>query len=268
MDAYKPRPEIIFVEEVADFRKFVTDKDQPNIEGVSGNVLVPLNGIRDHKQFRIKQVVGVDGFAKTEFHAKHLSTTQDWGEAVEFVRYIPTSSMWVAPQMALKSASGNVGREEKETTEDKETRSDDEEEGTRDTIVLGNYRKAIIDQGFNYFGDKDKLWWIKFFEKQEEILRTHLDSTQWRFEWTWPARYAPVSRRDVQIQPPVPAQLLEKVTGPQKVMYSGRRKVSPSFGDYTDMETNTRFSMICVKAHGDPVKKLFWVAKVRHNLTH
>jgi len=60
-DSYKPKPEIVFVDEVADFRKFVSDKNQPNIEDVLGNVLLPLNGIRDQRQFRIKQIIGEDG---------------------------------------------------------------------------------------------------------------------------------------------------------------------------------------------------------------
>src|SRR5450759_2676719 len=49
MDSYKPRPEIIFVDEVVDFRKFVTDKDQPNEDGEVGNVLRTFNGIRGQK---------------------------------------------------------------------------------------------------------------------------------------------------------------------------------------------------------------------------
>jgi len=85
MDSYKPKPEIIFVDEVADFKKFVNDKDQPNHDSVPGKVLLTLNGIRDQKQFRIRQVIGDDGFPKTEFHAKHLSSTEDWGDSVEFL---------------------------------------------------------------------------------------------------------------------------------------------------------------------------------------
>src|SRR5450759_4861118 len=99
-DAYKPKPQIIFVEEVGDLKKISSDKDQPNHEGVPRNVLMTelmtLNGIQDQKQFRIRQVIGEDGFPKTEFHAKHLSSTKDWGEPVQFLRYIPTSPMWVA----------------------------------------------------------------------------------------------------------------------------------------------------------------------------
>lgn len=51
-------------------------------------------------------------------------------------------------------------------------------------------------------------------------------------------------------------------------MYLGRRKKTPSFGDYRDLETKTKFAMICVKANGDPWGKLFWVAKVTDILTH
>lgn len=260
MDSYKPKPEIVFVEEVADFKKFVNDKDQPNDGGELGNVLVTLNGIREQKQFRIRQVIGDDGFKQTEFHAKHLSTTADWGESVNFLRYIPSSAMWVAPQMALKSTGGK---------EYKGAESEEEEDVIQNhSRVLAKYRKAIIDQGFNYFRDEDKLWWIKFFEKQEEILQTHLESAQWRYEWTWPSKYTPAARRPEQIPPVVPTHLLEKVAGAQKVMYSGRRKAPPSFGDYRDMETNTKYAMICVKAQGDPRNKPFWLAKVAEILTH
>lgn len=50
-DSYNPKAEIIFVNEVADFKKFVSDKDQPNDTGMNGYVLYPLHGISGPKQF-------------------------------------------------------------------------------------------------------------------------------------------------------------------------------------------------------------------------
>ena len=105
------------MDEVADFKKFASDRNQPNPENISGNVLETLNGIRDQKQFRIREVIGPDGFPIVEFHAKHLSTTHDWGESVPFLRYVPTSSMWVAPQMALKCVGRKYGKEEENDPE-------------------------------------------------------------------------------------------------------------------------------------------------------
>ena len=134
-----------------------------------GNVLVPLNGIRNQKQFCVRQ-----GSAGVEFHANHLSTTPDWGEAVLFVRYIPTSPMWVAPQMGLKSAT--------KTPEDKDAGSEDGHEdeevtvNSNHTVTLSKYKKANMDDGFHYFRDEDKLLWVKFFENQEKILKTYLKS--------------------------------------------------------------------------------------------
>ena len=74
--------------------------------------------------------------------------------------------------------------------------------------------------------------------------------------------------RVVQVLPPAPSHLLEKISGPQRTMYAGSRKATPSFGDYRDLETKTKFSMICVKAQSDPWRKPFWVAKVTDILTH
>lgn len=199
---------------------------------------------------------------KTEFHAKHLSTTRDWGEVVQFLRYIPTVPMWVAPQMALKSTSGN--NQHGEESEDEE----DPLQPNMSSKALSRYRKAIMDQGFTYFRDEDKLWWIEFFEKQEDIVRHHLEPAQWRYEWTWPAKLSEASCIVEEMQPQVPEHLLQKVSGKQSTMYSGRRKTSPSFGDYRDLKTNTKFAMICVKAQGDPRKKPFWLAKVAEVMTH
>jgi hypothetical protein len=263
ISSYTPKPEIIFVDEVADFRMFVSGKDQPNHDGISGPVLLNLNGIRDQKQFRIKRALGIDGHPKTEFFAKHLSSTADWGTSVDFLRYIPTSTMWVAPQMALKSMSGNGGNDEKEAD------SDNEDDTTQiHSRVLSKYQKAIIEQGFHYFGDEDKLWWVKFFGKQEEIIRSYLEPAQWRFEWTWPAHRRSTENTPDELQLVVPDHLLEKVTGPRRFMYSGRRRAAPTFGDYRDLEVNTKFAMICVKASADPMKRPFWVAKVSQILSH
>src|SRR5450759_94734 len=98
--------------------------------------------------------------------------------------------MWVAPQMALKSTSRKGGQhdEEKEGGSQDEEEDPDVQKQDNNSKILAKYRKAIIDQGFNYFRDEDRLWWMRFFEKQEEILRHHLEPEQWRFEWTWPAR--------------------------------------------------------------------------------
>ena len=173
--------------------------------------------------------------------------------------------------MALKSTGGNNnGKHGKDIEEGSD---DDEEDATcniqesTNSKVLKKYRKAIIDQGFTYFRDHDKLWWIKFFEKQEEILRNHLEPAQWRFEWTWPVCTLPLLASVEEIQFPIPPHLLEKVAGPQNIMYSGRRRAPQCFGDYRDLETSTKYAMICVKADKDPKKKPFWLAKVMEILT-
>ncbi len=62
--------------------------------------------------------------------------------------------------------------------------------------------------------------------------------------------------------------LLEKISGPEMTMYSGKRKCTQSFGDYRDLEVKTKYSMICVKAQGNSRGHKFWVAKVTDILTH
>ena len=260
VDSYTPKPEIIFVDQVADFKKFVSNRDQPNDVQMSRNVLETLYGIREQKQFRIKEVVGPDGFTKTEFHAKHLSTTEDWGKVVPFLRYIPTSPMWVASQMALKCARGKSGKEEENDP------WNDEGDNVVQSRVLEKYQKAIAE-GYTYFSDQDILWWREFFRKQEDILLHQLEPARWRFEWTWPAPSKFVQGTIDDIQTTVPSQLLEKVAGSKKTMYSGKQRALKSFGDYRDLEINMRFAMIYVKAESDPRKKPFWLAKVTKVLT-
>lgn len=254
-DSYNPRANIVFVEEVADFKKFVMDKDQPNTEGTSGHVLHPLHGISAQKQFRMKRVDGEDGRTITLFHAKHLSTTPSWGEAVDFVRYIPESALWVAPQMALKAVAGVVSDYE----------NNDGEQEIRvlqnHLTVLSKYRKSI-EEGFNYFEDADKLWWLTFFDKQKDVITDHLNSAQWCFDWRWPeSNMQSVTPRN-PVEPEIEPSLIDKIAGATTVMYSGTRKKKAEVGDFNDLEVNNKYAMICVAAHRDPKGRPFWMAKV------
>jgi hypothetical protein len=147
-NSYRPQPEVIMVDETADFKTFVIERNQPNVHSVQGKVLEDLNAISFQRQFRFKKVVGNNGERKTLFHAKHLSTTRSWGEPVHFVNYIPTTPFWASAQMALKCA--NLDTEI------------DERSGF---LALEKYKKAILEEGSNYFEDQDKLWWLNFFDK-------------------------------------------------------------------------------------------------------
>jgi hypothetical protein len=242
--SYKPQADVIFVDETADFRKFVSDKDQPNARGVGGRVLEELQLISYQRQFRFKKYVNEDGVTGTLFHAKHLSSTREWGEAVDFLQYIPTSPMWVAPQMPLKGAI--VGDQ-----------STDEEVAM---ITLEKYRKAIMEEGFNYFNNEEKVWWMNFFEKQKDIIFHHLRAGEWGYQWVWPRQrlqetIAPCHEEREEVD----EQLTDKIAGPERIMYSGTRKRTIQLGDFKDLEENNKWSMIAVAASdGMP----FWMAKV------
>jgi hypothetical protein len=51
-------------------------------------------------------------------------------------------------------------------------------------------------------------------------------------------------------------------------MYSGRRKAGQCLGDYTELEVNNKWSMICVKAEGDSRGLNFWIAKVANIISY
>lgn len=257
-ESYNPKANIFFVHEVADFKKFVSDKDQPNSKGIGGFVLRPLHGISAQKQFRMKRVDKEDGETETMFHAKHLSTTLSWGEPVDFVRYIPSSRMWVAPQMALKAAVG-VGGDHEEPDHD----NDDDDVRIRQNHlkVLEKYRKAI-EVGFNYFEDEDRLWWLRFFDTQKDVIMNHLDSAQWSFDWTWPESNLESATPPPVREPEIDSIFVDKIAGASTIMYSGTRKKKSDVGDFKDLEVNTKFAMICVAAHRDSKGRPFWMAKV------
>ena len=258
MDSYRPKPEIKFISEVGDFRKYVSDRYENNSEGLGGDVLLPLNNIRAQRQLRIKQIRNDTGETQVQFHAKHLSTTPDWGDHVPLVRFIPATRFWIASQMPLKAASGisNIGGDNDD--------GDDPETGFRDPnlVSLQKYRRAILHEGYTFYQPNDRLWWSQFFQNQEEILKNRLKEGEWSFEWSWPKAYKEPTEIHAHDGEPVDIELLEKVSGPKKTMYSGRRKAGQSLGDYTDLEVNNKWSMICVKADGDSRGLNFWVAKV------
>jgi hypothetical protein len=261
-ESYKPQAEVIFVEEIADFRKFVTDKDQPNEKGCEGRVLKDLQQISYQRQFRFKSTRGHEGVRKTEFHAKHLSSTPDWGSPVEFLNYIPTTQLWVAPQMPLKCANVNE-------TKCGQGEEDDEQDPILaiqavGTIALEKYHKAILGEGANYFSVEDKMWWLKCFDQQKDILQNHMGTAEWRSFWTWPNsvdRTIPlVQTREIVVEP----EHADRIAGPQRIMYSGPRKATPVLGDFKDLEANNKYAMIAVAA-GDGMP--FWLAKVTRILT-
>jgi hypothetical protein len=214
--------------------------------GLQGKVLEELNSISFQRQFRFKRIVDNNGTKTTVFQAKHLSTTPSWGKHVQFVNYIPSSDVWASTQMALKCVDIEAGTEE-----------------SKGLKAVEKYKKAILEQGYNYFENEDKLFWINFFEKQKEVARHHLGRCEWGVEWKWPT--AP-DRTGVPLNPltrsSAEQQLVDKIVGQEREMYSRTRRSEPLLGDFKDLEENNKFSMIAVAADDDPKGRRFWLAKV------
>jgi hypothetical protein len=93
-------------------------------------------------------------------------------------------------------------------------------------------------------------------------VKNYLKEGQWRYEWSWPQQQIHTESIADEIDQSIDERHLKMVSGPKRVMYSGRRKPGQSLGDYSDLEVNTKHSMICVKADGDSRGFKFWIAKV------
>jgi hypothetical protein len=130
---------------------------------------------------------------------------------------------------------------------------DDVEAGFRDPnlVTLEKYQRSILYVGHTFFQPDDRLWWSQFFKNQEEILKNCLKEGQWSFKWNWPKTYREPIVIHAQDKEVVDIQVLEKVSGPKKTMYSRRRKACQCLGDYTDLEVNNKWSLIYVKVEGD-----------------
>jgi hypothetical protein len=148
-DSYKPKPVITFVDEVANFCKYVSDKNQPNTEGIIGRVLLSLHNINFQKQFWIREVLCDNRGSRVEFHGKHLSTCTNWAVNVPFVWYTPGSRFWVAAHSALK-----VGTSASDQIENQAVLGAEKNGKTRmdpNLITLEKYKSVIIDQGSTFF---------------------------------------------------------------------------------------------------------------------
>ena len=101
---------------------------------------------------------------------------------------------------------------------------DDPEASFRDPnlVSLQKYQRAILHKRHTFFQPDDRLWWSQFFQNQEEILQNRLKEGERSFEWSWPKAYREPTKNHAQDGDLVDIQLLEKVSTPKKMMYSGR----------------------------------------------
>jgi hypothetical protein len=99
--------------------------------------------------------------------------------------------------------------------------------------------------------DEDTTWWVKFFENQEDIVKNLLKEGVRRYEWSWPKAQRSSGLNEEETELSIEEEDLELISGSMRTMYSGRRKVGPCLGDFSDMEVNNNYAMICVKADKD-----------------
>ncbi|KAL2631343.1 hypothetical protein R1flu_016029 [Riccia fluitans] len=132
--------------------------------------------------------------------------------------------------------------------------------------TLAKYRKAI-EAIFDYFSDKEKAWWRRFFDCQQTVVLLRMEEGQEVVAFQW------VSTR-VQPEGPENAceetcedeeigeELLQLAVEASRPMYTSPKKakaIVKTLGNFKDLEVNTFLDVV---AHKDAEKRPFWLARV------
>ncbi len=238
--AYTPKPEVVHLTEIYDFKRFALDKDI--------KVFSQLHNISFNHVFLIKYVEIQDA---TLLYAKQYSTSSQWE---------PQSGCRFLLQMP---ASLNVHGAEQMPYEDRKMvplHYDDLDQQGQMWIRSLEERKKHIENAKKYAGAQDVSWWDVFFVDQKNIIENRLHS-YWPvtipFSWSLGTNIPPVCSHLL------PGELEVFAKPQQRDIYVGprmsREKESRWHGTLQEINVG---SLIATLADNDDLGHPFWIAKV------
>ena len=247
-DAYTPRPNVIHLKEIYDFKRYIAD-------GGAGNekVLAQLNNISFNHVFLIKKH---DISGQTLLHAKQYSSSPQWEPegGCQFLLHMPSVTIvYGAKQMPIETK--------------KELHSELVDEQRNFWIQALQEKRKHIDNAKKYAGTQDTAWWDMFFTDQELIIGNYFTGI-WPLEiqFSWSVLHTPNS----QSSPRAPNAELDILLHPQqRDIYVGPRMTKAAEARWQGNTQEIKVGMlIATPADENDLGHQFWIGKVLEVLMH
>jgi hypothetical protein len=241
-ESYTPKPEVIHLTEVYDFKRYAQGTDDNNIK-----VFAALHNISFNHVFLIKRI---DADNTTLLYAKQYSSSTQWEPlcGCRFLLQLPMSTViYGAKQMPYedrKILSMNCDFPDKQQF----------------WIQSLEVKRKHIEYAKRYAGNQDVSWWDLFFVDQQKIIDYCLQGS-WPistpFSWTLG------SKNILEYSETLPDDLAKIIRPEQRDIYVGPKKSKDAEarwrGNLQEIEVGM---LIATLAEDDELGHPFWIAKV------
>ncbi len=242
-EAYTPKPEIMHLLEVYDFKRYAL-----GIDNDTNRVFAQLHNISFNHVFLVKWVE-IENV--TLLYAKQYSSSTQWEPHCEcrFLVQIPVSTiMHGAEQMPYEDRKMLV------------VDRDDQDQLRQIWMKSLEVKKKYIEHAKKYAGDQDVSWWDVFFHDQHKIINSFLEG-HWPltipFTWTFGKTY-PTLCSD-----PLLDELGRLIHPQQRDIYVGPRMSRETEARWHgNLQEISVGSLIVTLVDDDELGHPFWIAKV------
>ena len=246
-DAYTPRPNLIHLKEIYDFKRYIADGGEGNVK-----VLALLNNISFNHVFLIKKN---DISGCTLLHAKQYSSSPQWEPigGCQFLLHMPSTTVYGATQMPIENK--------------KEMHSDLVDEQRNFWMVALQDKRKHIDHAKKYAGPQDTSWWDIFFSDQQGIIDNSFTGI-WPLQrpFTWCIQHTPNSQSPPRAPNPDLDNLLHP---PQRDIYVGPRMTKAAEARWQGNTQEIKVGMlIATPADENDLGHQFWIGKVLDVVMH
>ena len=170
-DAYTPRPEVLHLKEVYDFKRYISDGGVGNVK-----VLAQLNNISFNHIFMIKKNE-ISG--STVLYAKQYSSSTKWEPegGCQFLLCMPSTVVHGAKQMPIEKKG--------------QLHTDLVSEQKQLWLQALEEKRKHIEAAKKYAAQQETSWWDVFFSDQKGIIDNSVSGDNWTLEtpFTWSLQY-------------------------------------------------------------------------------
>jgi hypothetical protein len=247
-DAYTPRPKVLHLKEVYDFKRYILDGGGGNVK-----VLAQLNNISFNHIFLIKKN-GISG--STLLYAKQYSSSTTWEPegGCQLLLCMPSTIVHGAKQMPIEKKG--------------QLQSDLVSEQKRSWLQALEEKRKHIGAAKKYAAQQDTSWWDVFYSDQKEIIDNCVSVDNWNLEtpFTWSLQHDRVNRSPERLVNAINDSLVHPQ---QRDIYVGPRMTKAAEARWQgNLQELTAGMLIATPADENSHGHQFWVGKILEVLMH